>query len=76
MRIYEMGDGTLVQLDKKDIASLRHSIIELEISSGIGCAFYVRAWLLPFLKYLLAETGEVEDKDLLTPNKIAKGLKI
>jgi len=60
MQIYEMGDGTLVQLDKKDITNLHYSILELKISSGLGSESHVKQWLLPFLKYLLAETGDVK----------------
>lgn len=72
MQIYEMGDGTLVQLDKKDITMITESILLLRWHHDE----IIKKELVPFLEYLLAETGEAEDKELLTPNKIARGLKI
>jgi hypothetical protein len=67
-----MGDGTLVQLDKKDITMITESILLLRWHHDK----IIKDELVPFLEYLLAETGEAEDKELLTPNKIARGLKI
>ena len=72
MQIYEMGDGTLVQLDKKDVEMIIESILLLRWHHES----IIKEELVPFLEYLLAETGEVENKELLTPNKIARGLKI
>jgi hypothetical protein len=60
MRIYEMGDGTLVQLDKKDVEMLRECINELYWWHNGYNKTIINHELIPFLEYLLAETGEVK----------------
>jgi hypothetical protein len=57
MQIYEMGDGTLVQLDKKDITMITESILLLRWHHDA----IIKEELVPFLEYLLAETGEVSN---------------
>ena len=57
MQIHEMGDGLLVQLERKDIIALHYSIIELKLSNE-PTKSHTKTWLLPFLQYLLAESGE------------------
>jgi len=54
MQIYEMVDGTLVQLDKKDITMITESILLLRWHHDET----IKNELIPFLEYLLAETGE------------------
>ena len=64
MKINDMGskgDGLLVQLEDRDIKELRYSIVELKISSGLGCESHVKKWLLPFLEQLQAEEGKDEN---------------
>jgi hypothetical protein len=60
MMIHDIGTGLLVQLDDKDIASLHYSILELGMTDEAQLNIsHINRWLLPFLKYLLAETGEI-----------------
>ena len=54
-----MGDGLLVQLDRKDIINLHYSILELKlVKEATVKESYIKKWLIPFLAYLLHETGE------------------
>ena len=56
MQIYEMGDGTLVQLDEKDVEMITESIDLLRWHHDE----IIKNELVPFLEYLLAEIGEVK----------------
>ena len=59
MMIHDMGDGLLVQLDRKDIINLHYSILELKlVKEATVKESYIKKWLIPFLAYLLHETGE------------------
>jgi len=52
---YEYKNGVLVQLDKKDIQELRYALAELSYPNG---GVYTKRCLIPFVRYLLAETGD------------------
>ncbi len=59
MMIHDMGDGLLMQLDDADIKDIKESLGDLDRLYLPGHSSVVR-FLIPTLKYILAEAGESE----------------